>query len=520
MRFFNTEGPIEPDDHYFIAKRLDLSEILELIERKKYFVLHAPRQSGKTSAIQEIVRKLNLQGKYNAVYLNIESAQPARNKVLEALISIVESLASAVKEYLGDEEASLAYFDDIVRQKVPTTYNTLINALSFWAKHSKKPIVLFIDEIDSLMGDSLLSVLRQLRTGYIGKKAPFPQSICLVGLRDVRDYKVWSEESGEYVSTSSPFNIKAKSLFLKNFSQEEVADLYRQHTNETGQVFEKEAVEYAYELTQGQPWLVNALAYAACFEDVKDRLQAITVEVIEKAKNTLIKRRDTHLDSLIDKLREARVRPIIDAIINGETSIVDLDPDSVQYVRDLGLVKLDRMEIANPIYQQIIPRELSQLAADSIGERFVLRPGYVRMDGSLDVVELLLSFSDFYRENAPIWLEKLDYKESGPHILLMAFLQRIINGGGTIQREYALGRGRVDLLVTWKLQRIVIELKVNHHESTLSDGLEQTARYMDTSQVKEGHLMIFNKDLSIPWDQKFKATQELFQGHLIHVWTL
>ena len=52
MRFFNTEGPIDPEDHYFIAKRLDWGEILELIERKKYFVLHAPRQSGKTSAIQ------------------------------------------------------------------------------------------------------------------------------------------------------------------------------------------------------------------------------------------------------------------------------------------------------------------------------------------------------------------------------------------------------------------------------------------------------------------------------------
>ena len=115
----------------------------------------------------------------------------------------------------------------------------------------------------------------------------------------------------------SAFNIKAESLVLSNFSLAQVRDLYEQHTHETGQQFTDDAIEYAYYLTQGQPWLVNALAYQACFRDVTDHSQPITKEVIERAKETLIMRRDTHIDQLVHKLQEPRVRNIIDAIISG-----------------------------------------------------------------------------------------------------------------------------------------------------------------------------------------------------------
>jgi hypothetical protein len=276
VKFFNTEGPARPDKHYFIPHRLQWDEVFELIEQQKYFLLHAPRQSGKTTAIQETVRQLNAEGKYHAVYVNIESAQPARNNVEKALITIIESLRYAIKEWLGDHEATLAYLDGMVEQKTPTTLSALKMALKYWAENSVKPVVLFIDEIDSLIGDSLLSVLRQICSGYMDRPTCFPQSICLVGLRDVRDYKVWSEESGAYVSTSSPFNIKAKSLLLPNFSPDEVVGLLGQHTQETGQIFEKDGIDYIYYLTQGQPWLVNALAYQTAFADVKDRSIPIT----------------------------------------------------------------------------------------------------------------------------------------------------------------------------------------------------------------------------------------------------
>ncbi len=520
MRFFNTTGPIRPKEHFFIPRRLNWDELSELIERKQYFVLHAPRQSGKTTAIEEYTRHLNKQGIYSALYINIEPAQAAREDVKEALFTILSEIKTSLCNQLPDEKTAIQHIEQQLIEPHRVTLNSLIDCLEFWTKASPKPKVLFIDEIDALIGDSLLSVLRQIRRGFGRRPEAFPQSLCLIGLRDVRDYRIWSKESGVYVSAASPFNIKAQSLSLPNFSLEQVRDLYNQHTQESSQLFEKEAIEYAFYLTQGQPWLVNALANEAVSFLVKDRTKPITKQVLEQAKEILIKRRDTHIDSLLDKLREERVRPIIDAIIEGHVDVMDFDSNAIQYVRDLGLIKSNRMEIANPIYQEIVPRELTANVSEGVAEKFIIRPGYVNKDGSLNMTVLLEAFSEFYRENAAIWLEKFDYKESGPHLLLMAFLQRIINGGGTITREYALGRGRVDLLIKWQKQKIVLELKVKRGDITVQEGLDQTARYMDISQATEGHLVIFDRDPTKSWQQKQHRSKNEHQQHSISIWMM
>ena len=196
MKMFAIAGPVDPERHYFLPHRLDWNEFNTYIEGMFYFVLHAPRQSGKTTAIKELTRMINKADKYIAVYINIENAQAARDKVEKALISIIETLKYSIIESLNDHEKTIAYFDDIINQRVPTTLNVLQLALTFWAKRSRKPIILFLDEIDSLIGDSLLSVLRQIRSGYTDRPSGFPQSVCLIGLRDVRDYRVWCQRIG------------------------------------------------------------------------------------------------------------------------------------------------------------------------------------------------------------------------------------------------------------------------------------------------------------------------------------
>lgn len=250
----------------------------------------------------------------------------------------------------------------------------------------------------------------------------------------------------------SPFNIVADSLFLRNFSLEQVWDLYGQHTQETGQCFTPEAIEYVYYLTQGQPWLTNALAYQVCFRNEIDRSKTITKDNIEVAKDQLILRNDTHISSLTERLNEPRVCNIIDAIISGLSGAVSLNPDDIQYVRDLGLVKTDSWEIANPIYQQIIPRALTQVLQGLIK---VDCSWYVDNSGKLNVIKLLESFTDFFRENAEGYRAKTPYLESYPHLLLMSYLQRVVNGGGMIHREYGVGRKRVDLLIEWKKESVI-----------------------------------------------------------------
>src|SRR3990172_3948382 len=134
--------------------------------------------------------------------------------------------------------------------------------------------------------------------------------------------------------------------------------------------------------------------------------------------------------------------------------------------------------------------------------------------------KLLEAFTLFYREHSDIWLEKFSYKEAGPHLLLMAFLQRIINGGGKIHREYALGRRRVDLLIEWPAgnQRMVIELKIKRGEKTIAEGLEQTAAYMDSTQATEGHLVIFDRSKNTSWEDKIFQQSHPVGNYTIAVW--
>lgn len=518
MKFFSIAGPVNPADHYCLplATRLDEKELRLLIEQKKYFILHAPRQTGKTSTMLDFARQLNTEGVYTALYVNVEGGQAARANYNYALPIILQQFATRVTEQLPKETVFFEIFEDLKREAVPAG-SLLATLLSRWCARSGKPIVLFIDEIDSLVGDTLISVLRQLRSGYDQRPTGFPQSVCLIGVRDVRDYRIWSDEQHAMVLGGSAFNIKTKSIRMVDFTQAEVRALYLQHTAETGQKFDDDAVSYAFEITQGQPWLVNALAQEACFELQIDRTKPITKDIIETAKEILIKRRDTHIDALVDRLQEPRVRAIIDAIIMGTDTPLDFPTDDIQYVLDLGLVtrRDNNLVIANPIYQEVFPRELTYSTQLTMPQQQLW---YVRADGSIDMHRMLTAFTEFYRENSAVWLEKFAYKESGPHLFMMAFLQRIINGGGKIHREYALGTDRVDLQIIWKVQRIVIELKVWRSKSkTLDQGLEQTAKYMDTSNATEGHLVIFDKREK-SWEEKIYNRQEKVGNKVITVW--
>jgi len=107
---------------------------------------------------------------------------------------------------------------------------------------------------------------------------------------------------------------------------------------------------------------------------------------------------------------------------------------------------------------------------------------------------------------------------------LQAFLQRIVNGGGRIEREYGLGRLRTDLLIIWpygdQVQKAVIEFKVLHKslEQTLAAGLQQTWEYMDRCATDEGHLVIFDRTPGKSWEEKIYRRQEQVHGKTVTVW--
>ena len=241
-RKFNTEGPVVAEDHYCIPPldRIDLDDVLGLIRDKKYFVLHAPRQTGKTSALLALRDLLNGGDDYRCVYANVEAGQAMRENVVEGIRTVLAELAFRASVTLGDE--TLEHLWPNVLARVGPGH-ALRQALARWSMADPRPLVLLIDEIDSLVGDTLLSVLRQLRTGYDQRPSAFPNSVILCGVRDVRDYRIHSTAEDRMVLGGSAFNIKSKSLRLGDFSEQEMRSLTAQHTERTGQAFTSEALD-------------------------------------------------------------------------------------------------------------------------------------------------------------------------------------------------------------------------------------------------------------------------------------
>ena len=491
---------MHPEVHYTIPplSRASLRRIDELAERQEYFVLHAPRQTGKTSALRAWRDHLNEQG-WRCIYASCEDATAIRD-LDTAVRGILGAMASAAARTLGDQS---------LREIWPPALAELggggavRRSLRRWSEQSgEERLVLLLDEVDALDREVLVSLLAQLRSGHRGRPRLFPRSMVFCGLRDVQDY------SGP---ADIPFNIVSKSLRLGDFSQSEVEELLGQHTEETGQRFAPEAVEEIWNATAGQPWLVNALADQTCFEDEagRDRTREIGVEAVEAARERLFRERPSHIRHLEERLTDARVRRVIEPILAGRVAFLVNGKDH-SYVRDLGFVKAKGpLEIANPIYRDAIPRILFAGAEHwmSGGAASSRRP-----DGGLDVAGLLAAFRQVFREDSEAWSQRFLFREAAPHVLLQAFWQRAVKGGGRIVREYGLGRARTDLLVEWRrddggAQRFVVECKVRRErddlETVIREGAAQTAAYLDRCGAEEGHLVVVDQDEGKTWDEKF-----------------
>jgi len=520
LRYFNIAGPCNFVEHYMIdSLKRGGHEMLDLIEQKQYFVLHAARQSGKTTLLWDLADKINTESKYHTLYCSLEGIQGITDPK-DGIPAIVFSIKNDIKKQrLPQDFSENADFNDYA--------NVLNVSLCEYCKVIDKPLVIFFDEADCLSNGTLISFLRQLRSGYASRaRVPFVHSIALVGMRNIRDYKAKIRPESETLGSASPFNIISEALTLSTFTFDEISELYSQYTNETNQIIEKETIQYIYEQTDGQPWLVNAIMRECVTNICKNKNTPITQEMARKAIDTLILKRPTHFDSLMERLKEPRVRSIIEPLILGEGISIDFRSDDYLYTRDLGLIKefgKGVIKPANPIYAEIIIRALNY----SLQENIKLErptddlPKYI-VNNKIDMNILLKEFQIFWRENSEIWITRYNdtfyqYIEAAPHLVLQAFLQRVINGGAKLTREMALGKKRIDLCIEYLDNKYPIEIKILRNEKTIKDGLEQTYEYMEKCGSSHGWLVIFDRDSDKSWDEKLYIRSEIYKEKTITV---
>ena len=501
-RFFNTTGPCNPDDHYMLppADRLVGAQLHRYIKDKLYWVLHAPRQTGKTTFLLSWMREINAGSEAISCYVSVERCQgvPEPERAMPAI-------CDAIREY-----TNMLKLD--IPEKVDSSVNSMLSDMLIqWSKLvAPKPLIVLFDEVDTLEGETVISFLRQLRGGFASRGVgTFPISIALVGMRDLKDY-ITAAKGGKAPNPGSPFNVKADSASLTNFSKEDIINLFAQRTQETGQQITPEALDYVYEQSKGQPWIVNSLFARATLRILDEAsTETVTVAHIREAREQMIQARETHLDALAYRLENPQIRLVMEALMTGEPNPAIADSEDFRVCLDLGLVTIENgaPQMANPIYREVIARQMTygtQLA--------IPQPSWPwqKPDGTLDMDRLLAEFQKFWRRHSEVWEQKSNYTEAFPHLLLMAFLQRVTNGGGYIEREYAAGRGRLDLAVEFGGKCYIIEVKVVYSYDSPAivreEGLEQICAYRDRIDASApAYLVVFDrrpqaKELS--WDER------------------
>ena len=166
-RWFNTAGPCMPEDHYMLSATARLPDVLRLVAQKQYFVLHAPRQTGKTTALLTLAQELTASGEYTAVLVSLEGGSIYNDDVQSAEEAILGNWRRAVRARLPTELQPPAWPEAQPGSRIGAV-------LQAWTQSSSRPLVVFLDEIDALQDKALIAVLRQLRDGYADRPAFFP----------------------------------------------------------------------------------------------------------------------------------------------------------------------------------------------------------------------------------------------------------------------------------------------------------------------------------------------------------
>jgi hypothetical protein len=176
--------------------------------------------------------------------------------------------------------------------------------------------------------------------------------------------------------------------------------------------------------------------------------------------------------------------------------------EDISYARAIGLLASDEpLRLLNPIYREAVAQKLTSHASGVIDFE---RKSFVTTDGLLDVDVIVQEFAFWWKRNADFMLRGTYYSEAAAQLVFMAWLQRVVNGGGIIDREYGVGRGRIDILVRWPVhvlrnvqewQHEAFELKVWADDATdpLDEGLLQLERYLDGLHLTHGTLVIFDR---------------------------
>lgn len=502
-RRFNTAGPNDSARHSTISARSRVPALWDIVEQGNYFVLHAPRQMGKTTLLFDLAAEINREKAHVAAVVSLEpgAAFPA---VDAAELAMLDSWRYDLAAYLPSEIS-------VPRWPNAPPGNRIGAALSAFAQECPRPIVLLIDGLDTLSRDVRMSVIRQIRAGKPRRPRGFPWAIGIASLRDPRELDSPTQGPTSAAVPTSSMSLEAEVIPLPPFTREHVGQLCESLAEQLGQPVLETAVDRIFEQTSGVPYLVSLFAHRM-LEMFEQRKGPLTAADVDRARDVILERRGGLFDEVADRMRDARFKALLEQVPQG--TVRDLSSEEARAAVDLGVVREDSdgtVQYTNPLWRNFVTRFFPTTKSSIFTND---KPVWVRSDGRLDPEKLLETFVDFWRRHGDQVFAGATYGELSP-LVLTAFLNGIVKKGGLIEREYALGRGRMDVCIRQGGSAVALVVKVRRDRDVdpVVEGLAQVDESLGRHGIQDGWLVIFDRRKGLPpVSQRIRTSTEESPG--------
>ncbi|MCY3741543.1 MAG: AAA-like domain-containing protein [Candidatus Poribacteria bacterium] len=496
MRWFETRGPVYPEDNYVVARTNELADFVKRIERGRYIVLFAPRQTGKTSFFRNAIDVLeNRESAYFPIQLNFEGY--VDSDATTFYTSLCEEIRKQIKDVFQNRQKDLP--DRLSRFLESSEITEHISMRRFFEDLGSlletQRFVMIIDEFDGIPEEAIRGFLHSLRHIYLSGRERCPHSIGIVGVKSITQLN--------YDRSISPFNIQDE-FKLPNFTLEQVQELFSQYTAEVGQPFTPETIAAIHKQTTGQPVLVNRFAQILTEELDIPKSEPITRKHFSEAHIQLLREGHTNIDHLITNIHKDRRFEALLMKIASYDEGVRFSPynEHINELATYGVIAegADGMcEIINPIYHYCIMDAFKPIV-NGLEQEYLPEDDrtefqdYLTPDGQIQMAALLDNFRDFIARVGFRILQVPDTPREyvGQH-MLFAYLEQFVQSvGGTMYLEVQTGRGRTDILILHRNRKYIVETKIWGGDRRYQAGKAQLAAYVKLEQAEEGYYVVFD----------------------------
>jgi len=504
-RYFNTEGACTPEVHYMVRLDDRLKQIKKLyVDRGKYFIISRGRQYGKTTTLTALSEYLRTD--YVVIFMDFQKLSTGDFENEPAFtLAFSKIFVALFKELLVENtDDIIAPMINFIKEDDDRSMREMFNRLSHLCQNTPKPVVIMIDEVDSASNNQVfVDFLAQLRGYYLdGKNASTFHSVILAGVYDIKNlkYKIRPESQHQY---NSPWNIAADFDIDMSLSAKQIAVMLQEYEADkhTGMNVQN-AAQYIFDYTSGYPYLVSAICKLLdekipIMEEFEVAGNVWTKEGIDTAVKILLIKQTTLFDSMIHQLSEyPEMKQMLKLILfQGKRISFNADTREINFAAMLGYIRNNNgsMQVANRIFEIrlcnlfLSEEELTEALYDKAqGEiSCFVKNGQLNM--GLVLTKFVEYFTEIYGGNTEKFLE-----ENGRRLFLL-FLKPIINGTGNYYLEaQTRDARRTDVIVDYKGEQFIIEMKIWHGNEYNKRGEKQLLEYLDYYRLDRGYMLSFN----------------------------